>query len=170
MIFKAQTAEERRKMILNGNILNTLLFLSVPTLLVGAIQAFIPLSDGLFLTCFKYYDCIVTRARCRCNGNDRTTLRSGSYKSRKGSYSSSFCFRICYRTYPYSGVYRSRISCFCKYYFGDKTRSICLYFSLFFSYASRIYDGNIQFRQKCGRATRSNFYKSFYNVIFKNYI
>ena len=49
MIFKAQTAEERRKMILNGNILNTLLFLSVPTLLVGAIQAFIPLSDGLFL-------------------------------------------------------------------------------------------------------------------------
>ena len=49
MLFKAQTAEERRKMILNGNILNTLLFLSVPTLLVGAIQAFIPLSDGLFL-------------------------------------------------------------------------------------------------------------------------
>ena len=49
MIFKTQTAEERRKMILNGNILNTLLFLSVPTLLVGAIQAFIPLSDGLFL-------------------------------------------------------------------------------------------------------------------------
>lgn len=49
MIFKKQTAEERREMILNGSILNTLLFLSAPTLLVGAIQAFIPLSDGLFL-------------------------------------------------------------------------------------------------------------------------
>ena len=36
-------------MILNGNILNTLLFLSFPTLLMGMVQSLIPLSDGLFL-------------------------------------------------------------------------------------------------------------------------
>lgn len=49
MLFKKQSTEERRNMILNGNILNTLLFLSIPTLMVGIIQALIPLSDGLFL-------------------------------------------------------------------------------------------------------------------------
>ena len=48
-IIKKQNSEERREMILNGNILNTLLFLSIPTLMVGIIQALIPLSDGLFL-------------------------------------------------------------------------------------------------------------------------
>lgn len=41
--------EKRREMILNGNILNTLLFLSFPTLLMGMVQSLIPLSDGLFL-------------------------------------------------------------------------------------------------------------------------
>lgn len=49
MLFKAQSNEERRQMILNGKVINTLLFLSVPTLLVGIIQALIPLSDSLFL-------------------------------------------------------------------------------------------------------------------------
>jgi len=49
MIFKTQSNEERREMILNGKVINTLLFLSVPTLLVGIIQALIPLSDSLFL-------------------------------------------------------------------------------------------------------------------------
>ena len=44
-----QSVEERREMIINGNILNTLLFLSIPTLLVGIIQALIPLSDNFFL-------------------------------------------------------------------------------------------------------------------------
>ena len=48
-IIKKQNSEERREIILNGGILNTLLFLSVPTLMVGIIQALIPLSDGLFL-------------------------------------------------------------------------------------------------------------------------
>lgn len=48
-ILKKQSTEERREMILNGNILKTLLFLSVPTLFVGIIQALVPLSDGLFL-------------------------------------------------------------------------------------------------------------------------
>lgn len=41
--------EKRREMILNGNILNTLLFLSFPTLMMGVVQSLIPLSDGLFL-------------------------------------------------------------------------------------------------------------------------
>lgn len=49
-IFKVQSTEERRNQILNGNILYTLLFLSIPTLMLGTIQALIPLSDGLFLT------------------------------------------------------------------------------------------------------------------------
>jgi len=49
MLFKAQSNEERRQMILHGKVINTLLFLSVPTLLVGIIQALIPLSDSLFL-------------------------------------------------------------------------------------------------------------------------
>ena len=49
MLLKAQSNEERRQMILNGKVINTLLFLSIPTLLVGIIQALIPLSDSLFL-------------------------------------------------------------------------------------------------------------------------
>ncbi|ERK50922.1 MATE family efflux transporter [Leptotrichia sp. oral taxon 879] len=49
MLFEAQSNEERRQMILNGKVINTLLFLSIPTLLVGIIQALIPLSDSLFL-------------------------------------------------------------------------------------------------------------------------
>ncbi len=49
MLFFEQTVEERREMIINGKILNTLLFLSIPTLMVGVIQALIPLSDSLFL-------------------------------------------------------------------------------------------------------------------------
>ena len=49
MLFLKQSVEERREMIINGSILNTLLFLSIPTLLVGIIQALIPLSDSLFL-------------------------------------------------------------------------------------------------------------------------
>ena len=49
MLFKSQSNEERRQMILHGKVINTLLFLSVPTLMVGVIQALIPLSDSLFL-------------------------------------------------------------------------------------------------------------------------
>ena len=52
MLFKAQSNEERRQMILHGKVINTLLFLSVPTLMVGVIQALIPLSDSLFLNRF----------------------------------------------------------------------------------------------------------------------
>ena len=49
MLFETQSNEERRQMILHGKVINTLLFLSIPTLLVGIIQALIPLSDSLFL-------------------------------------------------------------------------------------------------------------------------
>lgn len=49
MNFLSNNVEKRREMILNGNILNTLLFLSFPTLLMGMVQSLIPLSDGLFL-------------------------------------------------------------------------------------------------------------------------
>lgn len=49
MGFLSTNVENRREMILNGNILNTLLFLSFPTLLMGMVQSLIPLSDGLFL-------------------------------------------------------------------------------------------------------------------------
>ena len=49
MGFLSTNVEKRREMILNGNILNTLLFLSFPTLLMGMVQSLVPLSDGLFL-------------------------------------------------------------------------------------------------------------------------
>lgn len=49
MGFLSTNVEKRREMILNGNILNILLFLSFPTLLMGMVQSLIPLSDGLFL-------------------------------------------------------------------------------------------------------------------------
>ncbi|AVQ19043.1 MATE family efflux transporter [Fusobacterium mortiferum] len=49
MGFLSTNVEKRREMILNRNILNTLLFLSFPTLLMGMVQSLIPLSDGLFL-------------------------------------------------------------------------------------------------------------------------
>lgn len=49
MGFLSTNVEKRREMILNGNIFNTLLFLSFPTLLMGMVQSLIPLSDGLFL-------------------------------------------------------------------------------------------------------------------------
>jgi putative MATE family efflux protein len=44
-----QTAEQRRKLILSGPILGTMLLLSVPTLMLGCIQALMPLVDGLFI-------------------------------------------------------------------------------------------------------------------------
>ena len=45
----SSNVQKRREMILNGNILNTLLFLSLPTILMGMVSSLIPLSDGLFL-------------------------------------------------------------------------------------------------------------------------
>lgn len=55
MGFLSTNVEKRREMILNGNILNTLLFLSFPTLLMGMVQSLIPLSDGLFLNRISGY-------------------------------------------------------------------------------------------------------------------
>lgn len=47
--FLSLNIEERRNMILNGSILKTLIFLSLPTILMGLVSSMIPLSDGLFL-------------------------------------------------------------------------------------------------------------------------
>jgi putative MATE family efflux protein len=44
-----QSAAQRRDLILNGSIVRTLLFLSVPTLMLGCIQSLMPLIDGLFI-------------------------------------------------------------------------------------------------------------------------
>lgn len=41
--------DKRREMILNGSILKTILFLTVPTFMMGIVQVLIPFSDGLFL-------------------------------------------------------------------------------------------------------------------------
>ncbi len=43
------TVDERRKMVLSGNIVRTLLFLSFPTIMMSFVSALIPLTDGLFL-------------------------------------------------------------------------------------------------------------------------
>jgi len=47
--FLHRSTEQRRDLILNGPILRTILFLSVPTLMLGAVQALMPLMDGLFI-------------------------------------------------------------------------------------------------------------------------
>lgn len=47
--FLDQTTAQRRDLILNGSILSTILFLSVPGLMLGVVQAMMPLMDGLFI-------------------------------------------------------------------------------------------------------------------------
>ncbi|WP_243112652.1 MATE family efflux transporter [Caproiciproducens sp. NJN-50] len=47
--FLHQGTEQRRELILHGSILQTLLMLSLPTLMMSVIQALLPLSDGLFI-------------------------------------------------------------------------------------------------------------------------
>ena len=44
-----QTTEQRRALILGGPILGTMLLLSVPTIMLGCVQALMPLMDGLFI-------------------------------------------------------------------------------------------------------------------------
>ncbi len=44
-----QSTEERRNLILNGSLQRALLLLSAPTLLLGIVQALMPLVDGLFI-------------------------------------------------------------------------------------------------------------------------
>ncbi|WPC36577.1 MATE family efflux transporter [Brachyspira hyodysenteriae] len=47
--FKSQSTEARRDLILHGPITNTLIMLSIPTLIMSIVQSMIPLMDGLFL-------------------------------------------------------------------------------------------------------------------------
>lgn len=47
--FLHQSTEQRRDLILNGSILRSIMFLSVPTLMLGGVQALMPLIDGLFI-------------------------------------------------------------------------------------------------------------------------
>ena len=47
--FKSQSTEARRDLILHGSITNTLIMLSIPTLMMTLVQSMIPLMDGLFL-------------------------------------------------------------------------------------------------------------------------
>lgn len=47
--FLHQSTGQRRELILHGNILQTLLMLSLPTLMMSVIQSLLPLSDGLFI-------------------------------------------------------------------------------------------------------------------------
>lgn len=41
--------DERREMILNGNIISTMIFLTIPTFMMAIVQTLIPFSDSLFL-------------------------------------------------------------------------------------------------------------------------
>lgn len=50
--FLKQNSEQRRNLILNGPVSTTILFLSVPTLMLGLVQSVIPVIDGLFLNNF----------------------------------------------------------------------------------------------------------------------
>lgn len=47
--FKSQSTEVRRDLILHAPIINTLIMLSIPTLMMSLVQSLIPLMDGLFL-------------------------------------------------------------------------------------------------------------------------
>ena len=47
--FKSQSTEARRDLILHGSITNTLIMLSIPTLMMTLVQSMTPLMDGLFL-------------------------------------------------------------------------------------------------------------------------
>lgn len=47
--FKNQSTEARRDLILHGSITNTLIMLSIPTLMMGLVQSLMPLMDGLFI-------------------------------------------------------------------------------------------------------------------------
>ena len=47
--FLHQSTEQRRDLILNGSMFRTMIFLSVPTLMFGCVQALMPLMDGLFI-------------------------------------------------------------------------------------------------------------------------
>lgn len=47
--FLNQNMEQRRELILRGNVLSTILMLSVPSLMMGIVQSLIPVIDGLFL-------------------------------------------------------------------------------------------------------------------------
>lgn len=49
MKFLKQSTAKRREMILNGKIMPTILFLSVPTMLMGLVQSLLPVIDGLFI-------------------------------------------------------------------------------------------------------------------------
>ena len=41
--------DERREMILNGDIVKSILFLTIPTFMMAIVQTLIPFSDSLFL-------------------------------------------------------------------------------------------------------------------------
>lgn len=41
--------DKRREMILNGNVVKTIILLTIPTFMMGIVQVLIPFSDGLFL-------------------------------------------------------------------------------------------------------------------------
>ncbi|ADC91348.1 MATE efflux family protein [Mageeibacillus indolicus UPII9-5] len=47
--FFRQSLAERREMILYGNTLKTIMYLSLPTLMMAVVQSLIPLTDGLYL-------------------------------------------------------------------------------------------------------------------------
>ncbi len=47
--FLKQNTEQRRNLILNGRISTTILFLSLPALMMGLVQSIIPVIDGLFI-------------------------------------------------------------------------------------------------------------------------
>jgi putative MATE family efflux protein len=47
--FLNQSTERRRDLILNGSVIRTIMLLSIPTLMLGGVQALMPLMDGLFV-------------------------------------------------------------------------------------------------------------------------
>lgn len=49
LAFLNKSSKERRDMILNGSVLNTMIILTIPMFMMGVVQSLVPFTDGLFL-------------------------------------------------------------------------------------------------------------------------
>ena len=159
MLFLKQSVEERREMIINGSILNTLLFLSIPTLLVGIIQALIPLSDNFFLTNLTNVVVAGSVTFSQPVLNIMVALSQGlgvAAMAMIGKYYGKGIMRavretIYNRTYTDSYMYSYGFCYFKNHFRRNKRYSIYLHCSLLIRNASYIPCGYLQFFQECNR-------------------
>lgn len=98
MAFLHQSTSQRRDIILNGSIWKTLLFLSAPTLMLGVVQAMMPLMDGLFInniggtlvaSAVSFSEPVINMATSLAQGLSVAAMAMIGQLNGKGSYSES---------------------------------------------------------------------------------